>query len=120
MEIPRRSKFKNFKKSERGRKRIILVKNWGEAKKELKEVLLGNKRGIEKYRMVEKAIVEITEKFGVTREKELKGDKLVKETLNLIARKNQLRKEKRGRKNHRIEINEMRKLIRKKVRKDIK
>ncbi len=66
--------------------------------------------------MVEKCILEITENFGVTREEELTGDKLFKETLKLIGRKNQLRKETMGKKNNRIEITEMKKLIRKKVR----
>ncbi len=63
-------------------------------------------------------IVEITEKFGVRKE-ELTGDKLSKETLKLIARKNQLRKETGGG-DHIIETTEMRKLIRKKVKEAIK
>ncbi len=41
---------------------------FGEAKKEVTEGSQGNKSGLEKYRMVEKGIVEIAEKFGVTRE----------------------------------------------------
>ncbi len=78
VEILKRSKFKNFKKLERWRKKIIPVKNWGEAKKELKEGLHGNESLLEKYRTVEKGIVKIKEKFGVTREK-LKVDKLSKD-----------------------------------------
>ncbi len=91
----------------------------GEVREELKEKLRGEKAGEEKYRQIKESILEVTKKYGVKRKEARTGDKLTNETLELIDKKNTLRKNSKGKKRNKIEENELGKLIKRKVREDI-
>ncbi len=110
IEIPRRVRIQNYRKTEILGKRIIPVKRWGKVREVLKDKR-GEKSGEEKYRQIKESIVEVTKKYGVKRKEVRTGYKLTNETLELIDKKNTLWKNRKGKKRNKVEDIELGKLI---------
>ncbi len=118
--IPKRSRYKNFKKKREEGKWIIPVSQTRRAKEELKENLRGVEGEQEGYRTIIREVTETLGKYGIRRKEEKTGDKLKHEIIGRINKKNQLRKRKMKKRKDKIELTELQKLVEKKVREDLK
>ncbi len=72
--------------------------------------------GQEGYRTIIREVTETPGKYRIRRKEEETGDKLKQETINLIDEKNQLQKRKMKKRKDKIELEELQKLVKKKVR----
>ncbi len=120
LRIPKRAQYTNYSKKKAGGKWVIPISKRQEAEGKLKEILKTTNTGSNPYNILVQGLKDVTREFGVKRKEEKTCDKLSKETLDLIRRKNNLWRKKNKKLKEKIELTEIQKVVKRRVRQDLR
>lgn len=124
VQIPRRSRINNYKKSDRSQK-VIPTSKTEEAIEYVRQKLEeeGAKENIgmqEYYNIIEEYLNRVVDKFGKIKDQITTDDKITKATKSLIVKREKLRRKKNKSGKDIVELGELRKVIKREIRKDIR